>query len=357
MNEIASVFKMERNPVFIYRYGSGHINETYLIIDEIGREYILQKINRNIFADIDALMNNITAVTGHLRKTAQSYREVLNLVRTKQDKSWFEAQDGAAWRMYEFVSDSICLDRPECTQDFYQTGRAWGQFQRQMADFPAESLTETIIQFHDTPNRYKLFHEALSADTAGRAATVREEIEFFLAREEYAATLMRRKERGELPLRVTHNDTKLNNVLLDRITRKPLCVIDLDTVMPGLSVNDFGDSIRFGASTAVEDEQDLEKVSFSVALFEAYTSGFLKSCGQSLSEGELASLCDGAKTMTLECGLRFLTDYLCGDTYFRIARGSHNLDRSRTQIKLIKEMEAQWQIMQSIVEREAASVI
>ena len=251
--------------------------------------------------------------------------------------------------MYEFVLDSLCLDKAETAEDLHQSGVAFGMFQNQLADFPAETLTETIPHFHDTPDRYRLFHEAIENNKAGRLESVRPEVERYLAHEAEASFMMDLCKKGELPLRVTHNDTKLNNVMLDAATRAPLCVIDLDTVMPGLAANDFGDSIRFGASTATEDEKDLSKVSMSLDLYRAYASGFLKACGQRLTAKEIETLPWGAKLMTLECGVRFLTDYLNGDVYFHVKYPEHNLDRCRTQITLVEDMETKWDEMNAII--------
>jgi hypothetical protein len=237
------------------------------------------------------------------------------------------------------------LQKAEKPGDFRESGAAFGNFQNQLANFPASTLFETIPRFHDTPNRYKNFKEVLKSDPLGRAKSAEREIDFVLEREEYAGTLMKLLESNEIPLRVTHNDTKLNNVLFDRESRRAVCVIDLDTVMPGLSVNDFGDSVRFGASTAAEDETDLSKVNFSLELYNEYADGFLSACGDSLTQIELLHLRDGAKMMTLECGVRFLADYIAGDVYFKIYRDSHNLDRCRTQFKLVHEMEEKWDKM------------
>ncbi|MCL1788671.1 MAG: phosphotransferase, partial [Defluviitaleaceae bacterium] len=345
-------FVTSGDPIFATKYGSGHINETYLVVDSIAREYILQKINQNVFRDPVSLMENVQAVTAYLKANANDQRETLSLIPTKAGQDWLVDEDGEYWRLYPFISDSICLQKAENMDEFKDSGFAFGHFQKQLAGFPAGSLTETIPRFHDTPNRYTKFKAALAADPCGRAKDVAEEIAFALEREAYANTLMDLLAAGDIPLRVTHNDTKLNNVLFDRETKKPLCVIDLDTVMPGLSVNDFGDSIRFGASTAAEDEQDLSKVNFSLPLFAAYAEGFLAACGDSLTPCELAHLRDGAKMMTLECGVRFLTDYLEGDVYFKTSREGQNLDRCRTQFKLVREMEAAWDDMQRIVQEE-----
>jgi len=353
IQEQAYQFQLDGNPIFSTRYGNGHINETYLVVDSTARSYILQKINTNIFKDPVSLMQNVAAVTSYLRKRNAEVNSTMTLVPTKDGKDWLVDEKGEYWRVYDLITNSICLEQAQTAEDFKESGFAFGDFQRQLADFPAHTLTETIPHFHDTPKRFEAFHAAVAADSQGRAKDVQREIEFALAREAYAPFLMDKQRSGELPLRVTHNDTKLNNVLLDRNTRKTLCVVDLDTVMPGLSVTDFGDSIRFGASTAVEDEKDLGKVSMSLALLEAYTEGFLSACGKSLTATELACLADGAKMMTLECGTRFFTDYLQGDVYFHTRYPEQNLDRARTQFKLVADMEAKWDDMQRIIEKEA----
>ena len=251
--------------------------------------------------------------------------------------------------MYDFVEDTICLQQPETDEDFYQSAVGFGTFQQLLAEFPAEKLHETIPNFHNTPDRYRAFLETLERDPMRRAAQVKPEIEFALARQAEMAALQTALKSGELPLRVTHNDTKLNNIMIDDKTGKGICVIDLDTVMPGLAMNDFGDSIRFGASTAAEDETDLSKVSCSMDLFEIYVKGFLEGCDGKLTKKEVELLPMGAKVMTFECGMRFLTDYLDGDHYFKIHREKHNLDRCRTQFKLVADMEKKWDIMQEIV--------
>ena len=328
-------------------YGNGHINATYLVkTDE--EQYILQRINHHIFQDVPGLMRNVERVTAFLAEKDPDPRHSLHLVPAKDGAAYVEAE-GEFYRMYDFVHDSICLDAPETDEDFYQSAVAFGSFQRQLADFPANELSETIPRFHDTPNRYRALRAAIEKDALGRAASCREEIEFALAREADAAVMINLLAAGELPLRVTHNDTKLNNVMLDAKTRRPLCVIDLDTVMPGLAANDFGDSIRFGANTGAEDEKDLKKISLSLARYEAFARGFLEACGKALTPKEIETLPWGAKLMTLECGVRFLTDYLEGDTYFRIHRPEHNLDRTRTQFALVADMEKKWTQMCDIV--------
>ena len=340
MQEILTQFKTEGTPVSCVPYGSGHINQTYLVETDCNKRYILQKVNTVTFPDPEGLMNNIILVTDHLRKKDPQPGHVLTLVPTTEGQYYMLLPDNQLWRMYEFIGGGVCLDRAETPEDFRLSGKAFGLFQRQMADFDATKLTEVIPGFHNTPGRYQAFHKALEEDTANHAKTVKKEIDFYLEREASASMMTKMQQKKELPLRVTHNDTKLNNVMLDKETRQPLCILDLDTVMPGLAGNDFGDSIRFGASTADEDEPNTEKVHLDLNLYEAYARGFLGACGQSLTQTELETLPDGARLMTLECGLRFLADYLQGDVYFHTARKDHNLDRTRTQIALVRDMEA-----------------
>lgn len=341
-------YDLGSHPVSCERYGFGHINETYLVVTQSGKRYILQKINHHIFQDVASLMKNIEAVTGYLQQQHNDPRRVLQLVKTTGGKAYYADADDGFWRVYVFVEDSICLQKAESATDFYESAVAFGQFQQMLQHFPANTLHETIPHFHDTKDRYRIFKEVLQRDPMGRANAVQEEIQFALAREAEAGTLVALQEAGEIPLRVTHNDTKLNNVMLDAESRKALCVIDLDTVMPGLSLYDFGDSIRFGASTGAEDEQDLSKIEMSLSLFETYTRGFLSAC-PSLTEAEILLLPMGAKLMTLECGVRFLTDYLDGDHYFATNRAGQNLDRCRTQFKLVLDMEHKWEQMNHIV--------
>jgi Ser/Thr protein kinase RdoA (MazF antagonist) len=344
-------FQTAGEPVSCARYGNGHINETYLVEDSRARQYILQKINKFVFKDPTLVMENVSAVTRYLKAGGAGARECLSLVPTDGGADWTVDGQGEFWRMYDYISDSACFEAAQSPGIFQKSGEAFGRFQLQLADFPSKTLNATIPRFHDTPNYYRKLRAAIEGDPLGRAAGAQPEIGFALAREDYAGTLERLRESGEMPLRVTHNDTKLNNILFDRATQAPLCVIDLDTVMPGLSVNDFGDSIRFGASTAAEDEPDLSKVAFSPELFAAYAEGFLSVCGNALAACEIEHLCDGAKMMTLECGVRFLADYIGGDPYFHVSREGHNLDRCRTQFKLVAGMEAQWGAMRGIVQR------
>lgn len=349
-SKVLEACALDAAPVSCERYGFGHINMTYLVVTASGRRYILQKINDSIFKDVPGLMDNITAVTAYLRKQIADPRGVLTLVPAQNGANYIRHSDGSFWRVYDFVEDSLCLQSPETAEDFYQSAVAFGNFQQQLKDFPADTLCEVIPNFHNTVDRYRIFKEALAADNSGRAKEVEAEIAFALAREQEAGTLVNMLSRGELPLRVTHNDTKLNNVMLDASTRTPLCVIDLDTVMPGLSLYDFGDSIRFGAATAAEDEKDLSKMVMDLSLFETYTKGFLSAC-PGLTQNERDMLPMGAKLMTLECGVRFLTDYLNGDVYFHTTYPGQNLDRCRTQFKLVADMESKWDKMKDIVKK------
>lgn len=349
---VTKEFQMEGSAKGVAGYGSGHINDTFLVKGD--RPYILQRMNRSIFTHPEEVMENILGVTSFLKEKIEkaggdSSRETLNVILTKDGKSFYRDAAGEYWRMYNLVEDAVSFDRVESEQDFYESAVAFGNFQQQLWDYPAETLHETIPGFHDTAARYQTFLKAVEEDVCDRAKEVQEEIAFFKERKDVSQVLGKMLEEGKLPLRVTHNDTKLNNIMMDKKTRKGVCVIDLDTVMPGLSVNDFGDSIRFGASTADEDERDLSKVSCDLHLFELYVKGFLKGCGGRLTETEIKMLPMGAKVMTYECGMRFLTDYLQGDVYFKIHREGHNLDRARTQMKLVADMEEKWNLMEQIV--------
>lgn len=346
---------------YVRPFGAGHINETYAVFmpmengeDELS--YVLQRINRNVFKNPREVMENIFGVTEYLRQSIRADggdpdRETLSYIKTKSGENYFEDTEGQPWRCYNFIPDSICYQSVEKPEQFYQSGRSFGRFLKQLDGYPADTLFETIPKFHDTEDRLKNFKRALRQDVKNRARTCKAEIEFVQHHEADCSVLMEQLRQGALPLRVTHNDTKLNNILFDEHTGEGICIIDLDTIMPGLSLNDFGDSIRFGASTAAEDEQDLSKVHFDIELFEAYTKGYLESAGDVLTEVEKQNLAWGAKILTLECGMRFLTDYLQGDTYFKTQYPTHNLVRARTQFRLVEEMEQQFEQMKAIVEK------
>ncbi|MBQ8321350.1 MAG: aminoglycoside phosphotransferase family protein [Clostridia bacterium] len=359
IQSIISNFNVEGEFVSAVPYGSGHINNTkYVVINQNGKnkEYILQRINKNVFKDPAKLMENYTSVTEFLRKNiikngGDPDRETINVVKTREGKNFYLDEDGEYWRLILFVTDSLSFDKVERPEQFYDSAVAFGNFQYLLKSYPAETLTETIVNFHNTPVRFANLMAAVDADKCGRLSEVTSEVEFCKEREEFAATLERAREAGELPLRVTHNDTKLNNILFDKETGKPICVIDLDTIMPGYSVNDFGDSIRFGATTALEDEADLTKVNFDISLYELYVKGFIEGAKGGLTQCELDLLPIGAIMMTFECGMRFLTDYLEGDTYFRTSRPAHNLDRARNQFKLVSDMEKKLPEMREIVNK------
>ena len=337
MQDVLRQFPLSGAVLSCEPYGSGHINDTYRVETQASALYILQRINTHVFPNVDGLMHNISAVTAFLSERATDPREAMHLVRTVSNAPYYKDAQGGCWRVYDFVTDSVCLQKIERAEDFFESAFAFGNFQQQMAQFPAQTLFETIPNFHNTPDRYAKLQRAIESDRMGRVNEVGEEIAFALSLAQEAGKLHALRESGALPTRVTHNDTKINNVLMDEITGKALCVIDLDTVMPGLAAYDFGDSIRFGAATAAEDEEDLSRMRLNVDLFETYTRGFLAAC-KNLTPLEQETLPLGALTMTQECGVRFLTDYLEGDTYFKIHRPDHNLIRCRTQFTLAADI-------------------
>lgn len=351
---------------YVKPFGEGHINETYAVYmpTESGKDepfYILQRINNNVFKEPGQVMENIFGVTEFLRNVIRREggdpdRETLSFIKTKSGETYFEDDEGQPWRCSNFIANSVCYQMVERPEQFYQSACSFGHFLKQLGEYPAESLYETIPNFHDTVKRFEAFSQALERDVKNRARTCRPEIAFVLDREKDCGVLTTQMADGSLPLRVTHNDTKLNNILFDADNGNGLCIIDLDTIMPGIAANDFGDSIRFGASTAEEDEKDLDKVHFDIHLYELYVKGYLETAGDVLTLAELDSLPWGARLMTLECGIRFLTDYLQGDVYFKTAYPEHNLVRARTQFKLVKEMEEQFEEMRRIVEEYSRAV-
>ncbi len=352
MSELQSILEQFGVKADAKTHGNGHINRTYLV-DSTPR-VILQRINTDVFKKPAEVMENVMAVTSYLREKIAAAggdpdRETLTFLRAKDGKPYYCTPEGDYYRAYYFVEDSISLESADSLEEFAEAARGFGRFQKMLSDFPAEQLYETIELFHDTANRYRQFDEALAKNAAGRAASVQPEIDFVLSHRHYATRITDAIATGEVPLRVTHNDTKLNNVLLDSKTRRALCVIDLDTVMPGSLLYDFGDALRFGASTGAEDEQDLDKIHFDLEKFEVYTAAFLSEVGASLTPKERALLPLSVLMMTLECGTRFLTDHLNGDIYFGIHRENHNLDRARTQFKLVAEIEEKLAEMSEIV--------
>ncbi len=341
-------------------YGSGHINDTFAVTFDQGgnnMRYILQRINHQIFRDVHRLMSNVQRVCAHAhRKLADAdcpdaSRRALNLVPTWEGNPFHQDASGHFWRVYLFIEGAVGYDVVQTPQQAYEAARAFGEFQRLMVDLPGERLYETIPDFHQTRKRFSALLQVLDADCQNRAQSCRAEIDWALAHQHLADTLLALLDQGLMPERITHNDTKLNNVLIDERSQEAICVIDLDTVMPGLALYDFGDLVRTSTSPAAEDEQDLTRVDFQLPMFEALAQGYLQSARSFLTPAEIESLPLAGMVMTYECGIRFLTDYLAGDTYFRTHRPGHNLDRCRTQFTLIDAMQSSYQSMQDIVQR------
>ena len=342
----------------------GHINDTFKVTYNVGGKelhHLLQRINTDVFKQPDVLMANVGYVTSFLRDKiiasgGNPERETLYCKPCKDGKKYYTDPKGKVWRLYNFVEDSFSYNSIESPEVFYRAGQAFGQFQRQLSDFPIESLAETIPDFHNTAKRYHNLVVSIEKNASGRAVCAAPEIEFARQRRNETYILTGKAEIGDLPIRVTHNDTKLNNVLFDKKTNTPICVVDLDTVMPGLSVYDFGDAIRYGANTAAEDEKDISKVSLAINLYEQYVRGFLSTAGESLTAEEVACMPLSAKIMTLECGMRFLTDYIDGDVYFKTAYKEHNLVRCRTQFALVADMEKKFDEMLEITARAYSEI-
>ena len=351
VENIESICKEFGIDAAISSYGNGHINGTYVTEGEV--RYILQRINTSVFNNVDHLMQNICGVTEHIKSKViaeggNPERETLTVVMTRSGKPYYKAEDGSCFRMYRFIDDAVSYDAIEDPVQLYHAARAFGKFQKMLADYPAHTLHETIANFHNTVDRYRQLHEAINNNLAGRLAEVEAEVEFALAREKEASVVLDAIAEGTVPLRVTHNDTKLNNVMLDENTGEGVCVIDLDTVMPGSLLYDFGDALRFAGSSGAEDETDLSKIWFNLENYEQFTKGFAKELRETLTEREAELLSFSVKLMTLECGTRFLADYLNGDTYFKVHREKHNLDRCRTQFKLVADIEEKLSQMNEI---------
>lgn len=344
----AKHFKFTGEYVNYFMSENGHINNTYFLLfrQEDGKikRYILQRVNTNVFKNPYQVMENIKNVTDFIKMKLEKSggdveRGVLMLVESTDGKVYYEDENDYFWRAYVVVEDTVTVSSAESPEKFYKVGYAFGQFQMQLSDFPADKLYETIPNFHNTVSRYNDFEEAVKADPMGRVKDIEDEINFVRSRKNLCSFIVDGIEEGRFPLRVTHNDTKIDNILVDRETGEGVCVIDLDTVMPGSVLNDFGDAIRFGASSAAEDERDLDEVYVDVRMFEAFARGFIKGLENSLNDEELKALPMGAMILTFETGMRFLTDYINGDVYFRIHREGHNLDRARNQFKLVEDIE------------------
>ncbi|MDE6589482.1 MAG: aminoglycoside phosphotransferase family protein [Oscillospiraceae bacterium] len=358
LDEALDAFDFGAPVVGAVRLGQGHINDTFIVHTQpenlCCRRFILQRMSPAAFKQPDQLMENVIRITEYLGREIEKNggdrdREALKVLRPRSGKPYFVDSDGGPWRLYPFVEHTVCYEAAETPELFAASGRAFGRFQRLLRDYPTGTLYETIPNFHNTEDRLAKLKAAVEADPLGRADGCREEIRFMLDREADCSVALDAMRVGKLPLRVTHNDTKLSNVLMDDKTGEGVCIVDLDTVMPGLAIYDFGDSIRFGANHCAEDETDLSKVSLDLDLFDVYTEAFLSEAGDALTDAEIEYLPWGAKLMTLECGIRFLTDYLMGDVYFHIAREKHNLDRCRNQCKLVSDMEGRWSELTAIV--------
>lgn len=360
IRRIAEQFCMEGQLQDVIPIVQGHINDTYRLVTltETGeqQQYALQAINQYVFKQPELVMENICSVTHFLHRKiiaagGDPLRETLTVIPTRTGKSFHVDENGDYWRVYNYISGASTYDTVQNEQHLYHAGYAFGRFQTMLADFPIEMLHDTIPDFHNTKKRLNDFFEAVERDACGRAASVQPEIEFIRQRVNDASYLINLQEQGILPTRVTHNDTKYNNIMIDDITGEALCVIDLDTIMPGLSAYDYRDAIRFAASTAAEDETDLSKVHLDMKLFELFTGGFVNAVAGFLSDDELAALPWGARIITLELASRFLADHLNGDQYFKIHRENHNLDRARSQLALVADMEKRFPEMQAICEK------
>lgn len=357
-NEIAAAFTCSGQFVSAEPYGSGHINDTFLALyEENGQQvkYIYQRINNSIFKDVPALMENIGQVTRHQHKKFVEAgeedldRRVLTLIPTTDEKDYFVDADGKFWRVYVFIENHLSVDVVETPDQAFEAAKAFGEFQGQLADMEGR-LHDTIPNFHHTRSRFDTLIQAIEADEFDRAANVKEEIEFVLANEPMVDVVLDLLASGEMPERVTHNDTKLNNVLLDADTGKGMCVIDLDTVMPGSVLYDFGDMVRTSTCKAAEDEKDLSKLEMDIDFFEALINGYLETASSFLTPKEKELLPFSGKLITFEIGLRFLTDYLQGDVYFKTHREGQNRDRCRTQFKLVQSMTRQMDAMKKTIE-------
>lgn len=356
--EVVSQFDISGNLEEIVPYGTGHINDTYASKIKTGNgiiRFIHQRMNHTIFKEPERLMRNIERVTAHLREKVLSaggnpQRNVLTIVPTTSGQSFIHDNRGNYWRTYVFIEGARTYDIIENLDHITNASRAFGEFQKHLADLPGKRLHETIPDFHDTKKRFDTFIRTLEKDPVNRAADVRSEIDFATNRQKDTEIIVNLMNTEKIPERITHNDTKFNNIMIDDQTGKGVCVIDLDTVMPGSVLYDFGDSVRIGASTAAEDERDLSKVSISLDMFDRLARGYLESAGAFLAPEEIRHLAFSAKLLTLECGIRFLTDHLDGDNYFKVHRENHNLDRCRTQFKMVADMEKKMEEMMRIIE-------
>ncbi len=355
--KISNEFMVDAPIIKAEKYGCGHINDTYKLTDERGKFYILQRINHRVFRDVEALMQNIVGVTQYvyakMLERGEDVSDALRVIPTRLGNSYYGNSEVGYYRLYNFVYGGISIETAPTLEQFEVSGIGFGKFQKLLNGYPAETIKDSIPNFHNTIDRFSKFEKAIREDKIDRLKGVKKEVEWFFVRKEYCSRIVNLLESGIMPLRVTHNDTKLNNVLVNTSSMTPVTVIDLDTVMKGSLLYDFGDSIRSGANTGAEDEKDLSKVDFSLAHYEAFVKGFVGEVRDTLTECEREHLHFGAILMTFECGMRFLTDYLEGDQYFKVHREGHNLDRCRTQIKMVEKMEEHLEEMKAIIAKYA----
>jgi len=337
----------------------GHINDTYILTTKKNKHivrYILQRINHTVFKDPPSVMRNIVRVTEHIRSRAKRiYPDLasrqLTVIGTVDDTCFYEDAGGNFWRVYNFIEDAVAYDTVDSAQLAFEAARMFGWFQKMLVDLPGPVLHESISDFHNTPKRFKTFRRVLKEDACNRAKNAKPEIDFLFCHASICDVLLNLAEKGKIPVRITHNDTKVNNVMLDKNTNKGVCVIDLDTVMPGLSIYDFGDMVRTGTTFADEDERDLSKVAMDLQMFEVLVRGFAEQSSHFLNSTEKEHLAFAAKLITFEQLIRFLSDYLAGDIYYKVQRQDHNLDRSRTQMKLVQSIIAREEAMNKVIEK------
>ena len=360
LQEISKQFQIYGEILHAETFKIGHINETYSATYDQGGmrvRYIHQKINKHVFKNPPAVMKNIMRVTTHLRRRleAQDARDItrrsLVVIPTRNGQSYYRSSDGEFWRTFVFVEGVQTFEAVQSPEQAFHAGRAFGEFQSLLVDLPGERLTETIPNFHHARKRFAALRHAIDRDHYNRAKDAKPEVQFALARERVVDVILGEMAKGKISERITHNDTKFNNVMLDTLTGEAKCVVDLDTVMPGCALYDFGDMVRTTTSPTLEDEQDLSKVKMHMPIFEELAEGYLSAAGDFLTKAERSLMAFAGKLITFEIGIRFLTDYLSGDTYFRIHRPSHNLDRCRTQFKLVESIEQQEEAMQKLVDK------
>jgi len=353
MQRILKQYNFGNYAVKVEPFGNGHINKTFLVETTNKEKYILQQINTSVFKRPKEVMANIELITNYIREQVKKEskdpsRAALEIVPTNNKKTYVKLDD-MFWRCYHYVCGAKTYEIIEQPELFYEVGKAIGVFQKQLKDFSIKKLHITIPDFHNTPVRFNKFLDVANDDSQKRGLEVFNEIKFIFDRQKEMTKIVDMMEKNEIPIRVTHNDTKLNNIMIDEVSNKAICVIDLDTVMPGSVLYDFGDAIRIGASTAVEDELDLSKVRLDIQLFELFSRGFLEKTHSFLMPKEIENLVEGARIITLECGMRFLTDYLENDIYFKVDYPNHNLVRARTQFKLVEEIEKNYDELQLII--------